>query len=297
MTASAAGVTTPASFSLTNNPGAAASITEVSGSPQSTTVAQAFASPLVVVVEDTYGNPVPGVIVTFAAPTSGASATLSSATATTGANGQVNSVTATANTLAGSYTVTASVVGVSSPAGFALTQTLPATGVSVIGTVLYIVGGSTSSDTASVKPAGARNDGSTGLAVSATLNGVSVSKTFTQTFTTIIIAGYAGNETFTLASTLTLPATVTAGNGNDAIQLGGGNNTVVLGDGNDTVSAGGGNNTVTVGNGNDIIQLGDGSNIVVEGNGNDSVTAGNGNNDRWRPGAAHDPGRQRQRTS
>ena len=70
VTASATGVTTPASFSLTNNPGAAASVAVVSGSGQSTTVAQGFTSPLVVVVKDTYGNPVPGASVTFAAPAS-----------------------------------------------------------------------------------------------------------------------------------------------------------------------------------------------------------------------------------
>jgi Ca2+-binding RTX toxin-like protein len=75
-----------------------------------------------------------------------------------------------------------------------------------------------------------------------------------------------------------LPTTVTAGNGNDVIQLGGGDNTLALGDGNDSVSAGNGNNTVTLGNGNDTLQFGDGSNVVVEGNGNDSVSAGNGNN-------------------
>ena len=189
-----------------------------------------------------------------------------------------------------------SVSGVATPASFTLTQSLPPTGVSVIGTTLYIVGGSTSSDTAAVKPAGVRNDGSTGLTVSATLNRVSSSKSFTQPFTAIIIAGYAGNETFTLAPTLTLPTTVTAGNGNDVLQLGGGDSIVVLGDGNDTVSAGDGNDTVTVGNGNDVIQLGggnntvtagngndtihqgDGSNVVVEGDGNDTVSAGNGDN-------------------
>jgi Ca2+-binding RTX toxin-like protein len=77
---------------------------------------------------------------------------------------------------------------------------------------------------------------------------------------------------------LTLPATVTAGNGNDVIQFGGGNTIVTLGNGNDSVSAGGGNNTVTLGNGNDATTLGNGSNVVVEGNGNDSVSAGNGNN-------------------
>ena len=40
----------------------------VSGSGQETTVATAFASPLVVVVNDSYGNPVPGTSVTFTAP-------------------------------------------------------------------------------------------------------------------------------------------------------------------------------------------------------------------------------------
>ena len=94
----------------------------VSGSGQSATVAKGFASPLVVVVDDAYGNPVPGVSVTFAAPASGASAALSSSTATTGANGQA-SVTATADTIAGSYIVTASVAGVTTPASFSLTNT------------------------------------------------------------------------------------------------------------------------------------------------------------------------------
>ena len=72
----------------------------VSGSGQSTAVAPAFASPLVVVVNDSYGNPVPGASVTFAAPASGASAALTSSPATTAANGQA-SVTATANAFAG----------------------------------------------------------------------------------------------------------------------------------------------------------------------------------------------------
>jgi Ca2+-binding RTX toxin-like protein len=71
---------------------------------------------------------------------------------------------------------------------------------------------------------------------------------------------------------------VTLGDGNDVIQLGGGNNIVTLGNGNDSVMAGDGNNTVTLGSGNDTTQLGNGSNIVVEGSGNDSVAAGNGDN-------------------
>ena len=81
-----------------------------------------------------------------------------------------------------------------------------------------------------------------------------------------------------LASTLTLPTTVTAGNGNDAIVLSGGNNTVALGGGNDAVAAGGGNNSVTVGNGNDVILLGNGNDTVTAGNGNDGIVLGGGNN-------------------
>jgi hypothetical protein len=164
-----------------------------------------------------------------------------------------------------------------------LTQTVLAPGVYVSGTTLYIIGGSTSSDTASVKPAGSKNDGSTGLTVNATLNNVSSSKTFTQTFTAIVVAGYAGNETFTLASTLALPTTVTAGNGNDVIQLGAGNSTVTLGNGNDQVNAGNGNNSITVGTGNDTIVAGNGSNTITAGAagsmGTDSIMVGNGNND------------------
>ena len=125
VTASAAGAPT-AAFSLTNTPGAAASVAVVSGSGQSATVGAPFANPLVVVVKDTYGNPVPGTSVAFAAPTSGASATLMGSPATTGADGQA-SVTATANTTAGSYTVTASVVGVTTSAAFNLTNTKDAT--------------------------------------------------------------------------------------------------------------------------------------------------------------------------
>ena len=71
VTASAAGVTTAATFNLTNTPGAPASVAVVSGTPQSATVQHALRQPLVVVVKDTYGNVVPGVSVTFAAPATG----------------------------------------------------------------------------------------------------------------------------------------------------------------------------------------------------------------------------------
>ena len=52
---------------LANAPGAPTSVVLASGSGQSATVATAFADPLVALVTDAYGNPVPGVSVTFAA--------------------------------------------------------------------------------------------------------------------------------------------------------------------------------------------------------------------------------------
>ena len=78
-------------------------------------------APLVVVVTDTYGNPVPGAIVTFAAPTSGGRRRCRPGRRwpTTRARA---SVTAMANTVAGGpYTVTASVSGLT--ASFSLTNT------------------------------------------------------------------------------------------------------------------------------------------------------------------------------
>jgi hypothetical protein len=122
--ASATGATS-ANFSLTNLAGPPATITVTSGTPQSATISTAFAAPLVVTVTDAGSNPVSGVLVTFAAPTSGASGTFASGvnTATTNASGIATSAVFTANATAGGpYTVTASVTGVTTSASFSLTN-------------------------------------------------------------------------------------------------------------------------------------------------------------------------------
>ena len=69
-----------------------------------------------------------------------------------------------------------------------------------------------------------------------------------------------------------------AGNGNDTVQLGNGNNTVTVGNGNDTVQLGNGNNVVVTGNGTDSIQAGNGDNLIVGGLGKHTIQAGNGSN-------------------
>jgi autotransporter-associated beta strand protein len=122
VTASAAGVAALASFSETNLAGAARSIAVTSGAGQSATVNTAFANPVVATVKDTFGNPISGVAVTFAAPTSSASAVVGSPfTVTTGANGQASDTIA-ANTVAGTYNVTVTAPGVAAGASFTETN-------------------------------------------------------------------------------------------------------------------------------------------------------------------------------
>ncbi len=129
ITAAVSGVSSPASFSLTNLAGTPASVTATAGTPQSATVSTAFATALQATVKDASGNPLSGVTVTFATPTSGASATLGgSATVATNASGLATAPALTANGQAGSYTITASVSGVTTPASFSLTNTAATTG-------------------------------------------------------------------------------------------------------------------------------------------------------------------------
>ena len=102
------------------------------GTPQSALIGTGFTNPLVAqLTANDPGVPVNGVSLTFAAPGSGASATLNPANgvATTDTNGKAQ-VTATANgTGGGPYNVTAAptaaTAGVTGTASFALTNTLP----------------------------------------------------------------------------------------------------------------------------------------------------------------------------
>jgi hypothetical protein len=110
-----------------------------SGTPQSTAVNTAFGMPLVALVSDSKGNPVPGVVVTFTSPANGATATFAGGvnTAATNLSGLATSSVVSANgTIGGPYTVTATVAGVQAPANFSLQNTAgtPATITATSGT-------------------------------------------------------------------------------------------------------------------------------------------------------------------
>jgi len=97
-------------------------LTDVTASsPQSTAVNTQFANLVAVIVSSPYGDPVQGGLITFTAPTTGASASLSAVTATIGANGQA-SVAALANTVTGGFTVQASAAGAASSSIISLTN-------------------------------------------------------------------------------------------------------------------------------------------------------------------------------
>jgi uncharacterized repeat protein (TIGR03803 family) len=91
------------------------------GSNQNTLVGSVFATALTTQVVDQNGNPVSGITVIYAAPASGAGATLSATAATTNASG-IATVIATANNTTGAYNVTATTSNGSSTAIFALTN-------------------------------------------------------------------------------------------------------------------------------------------------------------------------------
>lgn len=127
-TGTVSGITTPASFSLTNTTGAAATINTAGGSGQTAAVSTAFAAPLVATVVDSHFNPISGVTVAFAAPSSGASCSFANGTTTAVTNslGTATSAVCTANATPGTFNVAASTNGVSGSASFSLTNSIGA---------------------------------------------------------------------------------------------------------------------------------------------------------------------------
>ncbi len=118
------GAATTASFALTNSTMPAAKISVSGGSGQTAQIGTAFPGPLVAIVTDAGGNPVPNAVVTFAAPAqTGASITFAGGvnTATTNASGIATSTAITANNHAGAYSVVAS-SGTATTASFSLTN-------------------------------------------------------------------------------------------------------------------------------------------------------------------------------
>lgn len=120
VTATVNGLSTPASFSLSN---IAVSLIAVGGTPQSTTLNNTFGSQLQVQLQNDWGYPIQGRTVTFAAPTTGATGIFaggnSTITALTDANGIATAPNFQSNNILGSYKLMATTPGLA-PAEFDL---------------------------------------------------------------------------------------------------------------------------------------------------------------------------------
>ena len=130
-----------------------------SGSPQTAPISTAFAIPLSVTVKDAAGVAIPGVGVSFMAPSlTGASGTFSNSgisitPAATNASGVTSAGTFTADGTAGSYTVTAT-ASPAPAANFSLTNYVLPTFSKAFGTSPIIVGGNTTLTFTISNPAG-----------------------------------------------------------------------------------------------------------------------------------------------
>jgi len=246
VTAGVTGVTPSASFSLTNT-STPSSIAVSAGSGQSATIGAAFATQLQAIVKDAGSNPVNGVVVTFAAPGTGASGTFAggTTTATTNASGIATAVVFTANSTAGAYTVTASVAGVATPASFSLTNN-PGAAASITATAgtgqsAKISSAFTTQLQATVKDSGgnllnnvtvtftapatgASGTFAGGVTTATTVSGVATAAVFTANATagaytvTASVAGVATPASFSLTNTAGAAASIaaTAGSGQSA---------------------------------------------------------------------------------
>jgi adhesin/invasin len=108
---------------LTIVPAAPVAVTAASGTPQRANIGQPYATALAVVVQDSFGNPVSGVPVAFAAPDKGASGSFSGSTSVlTDANGIATAPILVANRVLGHFLVTATAQGIAPPVQFALTN-------------------------------------------------------------------------------------------------------------------------------------------------------------------------------
>jgi len=94
--------------------------------------------------------------------------------------------------------------------------------------------------------------------------------------TSINVAVGGANDTVVVSATVTQPARIDGGAGNDTLIAGGGRSQLVGGDGNDTLLGGSAPSILQGGAGNDTIMGGAGRNVIIGGTGADTILAGGG---------------------
>jgi hypothetical protein len=144
------------------------------------------------------------------------------------------------------------------------------TGTLVIGGVLYIVGGNSTSDIVVITQSGNT------ITVGATFNSNNPVTFNASSITDIQVRTRGGNDIVATSSDVTTTMTIDGGAGNDLLTGGSGRDVIIGGTGNDILYVGAGNDTLLGGDGNDDLCGGDGNDVLVGGNGNDILNGGNG---------------------
>jgi large repetitive protein len=216
ITASLGSITsTPATLAIGSTTNVSVAVYDPSNNSatQSAVVGLAFPYSLTVQVVDALNLTVPGVNVTFAAPSSGASAVFSNdsntMTATTNSSGLATVSAPTANAITGSYSVTATVGAMS--ASFSLTNIIPIPTTFTVTTLVDDALGSASNCTNQAAP-GATLDAACSLrdAIAAATS-VNSPGTTPTTIPTVNFAGTLATSTGTITPTANSPATYTLG--------------------------------------------------------------------------------------
>ncbi len=94
--------------------------------------------------------------------------------------------------------------------------------------------------------------------------------------TSIQVLGQAGNDCINIDGSITIPAFIDGGLGDDKIDGGSGNDTLLGGSGRDCIDGGKGNDFIDAGADNDTASGGEGNDIVLGGSGNDLLYGGSG---------------------
>jgi hypothetical protein len=125
-----------------------------------------------------------------------------------------------------------------------------------------VIQGTANNDTITVN----KGPGTTKVTASIVSTGLSVSQSFLLTaFDRIIVYGGAGDDVITVAGSVTTPAILFGGDGNNTITAGNGPTVEVGGAGNDTLTGGNKNDILIGGGGTDTLNVNPGNNIAIAG--------------------------------
>jgi len=237
-------------------------------------------------VEDASGKPISSSVpITVSLVANSGNALLLGTTTVYAVHGLATFTDLTVSAPGTGYTLQVTSPGLTGAVSNSFTVTNPAAGIAVHGSELDII--ATAGEDISLKPAGSRSDGSTGVQVRTQFRHDQQTRTFLGAFTTVRVVLLGGDDEVRFDPSLTLAALVDAAKGDNSIHTAAGNDVIWTANGFNTITTGKGNKTITVGNGgsfihtddgNDTVTAGNGCNVIELGNGNHIVKAGNGNN-------------------